>query len=156
MFIGRVKALNAALARCPECGGDVAVVPEPEHSRFVARCCDAECGHCFSQPVRASALSLPGVIQIGATILCGLVAYLCASDPGRPVKVVAVVGAVIVGSAIARFVLRLGAHMVLQSSMPLGWKEEMIAYLAPPPFLTGSGEADPQPPAPGDADETRA
>lgn len=142
MWTSRIKAQKAALARCPQCGGEVTVSPEPHNSRFVAQCRNSKCGHSFSYPVRASALSLPGVLQISATLFCGVAAYLCVRGAGRGLQLAAVLAAVLVGGAIVRFVLRLAAHALLQSSAPLSWKDEMIAYLAPPPFLRRMPEGD--------------
>jgi len=134
-----VKAINDALARCPQCGGEIRITPEPYESRFAARCCNPECNHTFFHPVRASALSVPGLIQILGTITCSAGAYV-----GTHGSIVATIAVLLIGGVVIRFVLRLTAFIIVQSSASLGWKDEMIAYLAPPPFLKRECRSDTQ------------
>ncbi len=138
----RSRSLKEIFAHCSQCGGEVVVTPEPHHARFVARCQNSECGYSLEYPVRASALSLPGVLQVMTALLCGLGVYWCMRDASRGLMIAAVFMAVLVGGFMVRFVLRMAAYGILLSSAPWGWKKEMMTYLAAPPFLNRALEKD--------------
>lgn len=129
----RDEVSKDALVRCSRCGALVIATPEPHESRFAVRCTDPACGHVYTRAVRASALSLPGVLQISGTVFGAAAAYLGTRGLGTGLRCAAVLAALVAAWTISRFILRLAAHAVLQSSAAPGWKSEMIAYLAPAP-----------------------
>jgi hypothetical protein len=145
----RDEASKDALARCPRCGSSVTATPEPYDSRFRVRCALPTCGHFYTHAVRASAFSLPGVLQVAGTALCALAAYLGTRGAVVELRIAALFAALLAGGAILRFVLHLAANVVLQSSAHSRWKAEMIAYLAPAPSLRRMRDEEAEPGGPG-------
>jgi len=135
MAQGEQQTLRAARAQCERCGGDLDVMPDPYNSCFAVTCRDERCGHRFRHHIRASAFSLLGVIQAAGVLLIGLLVFQFTRGLGGLIQGVAVGLGVLLGWACIAFLLRLISLSLLQSSIPLSWKAELIAYLAPAPFL---------------------
>ena len=130
------KIVSEAVSTCPECGGETTVTPDPPNSRLVVLCQDNNCGCASSRSVRASALSLFGVTQLLLTFLAGALGYALGNVLGyRPAgRALAALTGILLGGIGVRFLVRLVVFALLQSRLPPAWQEEMVAYLAPPPW----------------------
>lgn len=143
MARGDQQSLRAALATCEQCGGDLTIVPDPYNACFEAVCRDERCGNRFRHPVRASAFSLPGVVQLVGAVLIGLLFFQLTGGLGWLMQSVAVGFGALLGWAILAFVLRLISLMLLNAPIPLVLKAELVSFLAPAPFLMdGSHEKE--------------
>ncbi len=139
------KTVSEALRACPKCGSRVAVSPEPYRSCFDAKCLDTQCGHAFSYHVRACAFSLPSCFTISGTILCGVAAHLYTRGIPGWIPVFTIILSVFLGGAVLALIFRFAALVLLCTRLPLSWKEELIAYLAPPPFRQGASTGSTEP-----------
>ncbi|MHC4365538.1 MAG: hypothetical protein ACYSTJ_08740 [Planctomycetota bacterium] len=131
------KAVSVAVSSCPKCGGKTAVTPDPPNSRLAVLCQDDSCGCTSYRSVRASALSLFGVTQLLLAFLAAALGYALGDALGyRPAAraFTALVG-LLLGGIVARFFVHLVVLALLQSNLQPAWQEEIVAYLAPPPFL---------------------
>ena len=135
MARGDQQSLRTALAQCDRCGGDLSIVPDPYNACFEAECRDEGCGNRFRHPVRASAFSLLGIVQLAGVVLIGLLLFQLTGGLGWLMQSVAVGLGALLGWAILAFVLRLISLMLLNAPIPLIWKAELISFLAPAPFL---------------------
>lgn len=137
------KIVSEAVSTCPECGGATTVTPDPPNSQLVVQCQANNCGCTLSRSVRASALSLFGVTLVLLTILAGVLGHSLAFalGCGPAGKAFAILLGIFLGGMVARFLVRLAAFALLQSKLPPAWQEEVVAYLAPPPFLTRKARA---------------
>ena len=140
MAQGPRQSLKETLTRCEQCGGELSIKAEPYRSRFVANCTNQECGYCVQYPIRASALSLPGVVQWLGAIVCGAVGSIFTQGLGAVIHALALILGFLLGWACFSLCLRFAALALLESRIPLRWKAELIAYLAPPSFLDRSGD----------------
>lgn len=131
------KALYKATSVCSECGGQTIVKPDPHNSQLVVTCQNEKCACISSRPVRASALSLFGITQLSLTFLAGTLSYMIvdAMEYRLPFKVFVTLLGIMLGRVVTRFFIRSIVFTLLQSGLPVAWQEEMVAYLAPPPFL---------------------
>lgn len=131
------KAVAEAVSTCPKCGGKTTVTADPPNSRLVVLCQDNNCGCASSHSVRASALSLFGVTQLLLAFLTGALGYALGDALGyRPTgRAFAALVGILLGGVVARFFVRMVVFALLQSNLPPAWQEEIVAYLAPPPFL---------------------
>jgi hypothetical protein len=131
------KAVEKATSTCTECGGKTIVKPDPHNSQLVVTCQNENCACISSRPVRASALSLFGVTQLSLTFLAGTLSYMIvdAMEYRLPFKVFVTLLGIMLGAVVIRFFIRAIVFTLLQSKLPVAWQEEMVAYLAPPPFL---------------------
>lgn len=131
------KILDAAVSSCDRCGAGTVVTPDPPNSQLMVQCQAADCGHVFSRPVRASALSLFGVTQLVLVLLAGAVGYgvVAALEGDSTGRVLAAFACCVFGFVVVRFLIRALAFTLLQRKLSPSWQEEIVAYLAPPPFM---------------------
>lgn len=137
---GRILEKNTST--CSECGGRTIVKPDPQNSRLLVSCQNKECFCVTSHPVRPSALSLFGITQLLLAFITGTLIYLVvdAMKYSLPLKVFAAIMGILLGLVVIRFFIRAIVFALIQVRLPVAWQEEMVAYLAPPPFLKREGQ----------------
>ena len=133
----RGKNLAATSSMCSKCGGITTATADPSNSRIVILCKDEKCRHSSSRSVRASALSLFGILQILFTVLAGALGYKTGQVFGYQTfgKAILILVCALLGGIIMRFIIRGVVLTMLQYKPSMAWQEEIVAYLAPPPFL---------------------
>jgi hypothetical protein len=140
-LIRHLYRLRQALSCCPACGAHLLVRPDPGRALLVARCLESHCGHGFTHAVRPSGLSLFGVAQLGLTLLTA-VACLCGARGGGAATLPVALAAAAAGAIAARFLVRLVAFTMLQRELSPFWQSEIVAHLAPPPWLVQGPPAE--------------
>ncbi len=140
----RGKRLSRTLSVCSKCGASTEVTPDAIHSRLMVSCQAGECGHVSIRPVRASALSMFGITQLVLTLLAAGTCLQLGRAMGLGPTGRFVMGGIglVFGYAVARFLVMSVVHSLRRSKSP-AWQEEVVAYLAPPPWrmLDPSGPA---------------
>jgi hypothetical protein len=131
----RSGAFKKSVSFCGNCGGEVSVSPDPSNSRLVLQCKDDTCGRIEFCQVRASALSLFGVVQHLLTILIAAASYATGTwlELSAWCRALAVAASLLAGWAAARFLVRCCAFGLLACRPPPIWQKEIVAYVARPP-----------------------
>jgi hypothetical protein len=127
------------LSSCPTCGKEVSVRPDPGNSRFVLQCENNGCRKVSFRQVRASALSLFGVVRCLLVFLAAALSYLFAEQLGWNLsgRLLAIFGGLLIGWIVVSIIVRQVARIILACNPSPVWQNEIIAHLAPPPFRNG-------------------
>lgn len=127
------KKLAKDTLKCPKCGGRTSVSGNPSNSRLVIECKGKHCDYRSFISVRASALSLFGLMQLILTFIVGALGFVLAHKLGYgPAgRILAAVVFAIAGGLIARSFVRFVAFSLLRSDLSPAWHKEIVAYLAP-------------------------
>jgi hypothetical protein len=139
------KTLKRELTVCPRCGGGLSLNCEPYHSRIATKCAAEGCGYSGRRRVRASALSLFGVVRLSGYLLWGACVAIKWYDPSFSLSLIAVAILFLLGAAGISFLVRVIAVMVMQSNLPLTLREDAVSHLVPLHVVLRTSVADESP-----------
>lgn len=130
------STFNRAVGHCSRCGGRNRAAADALNARLVLECENPACRNLAYHSVRASAMSLFGVVRI---VLIGLGAMMCwnfgaLQEFGVAAKLGTLIVSLLLVSVFASFLVRLVALVLMQADLPPSWQAEIVAHLAPPPW----------------------